>query len=49
MTLQQAQNLSSLLVEDGYHAWPVDGFYVNLLLAGVLYEIKTAEIQPNAK
>lgn len=49
MTFQQAQRLNALLNEDGYHAWAVDGFSVNLLLDGVLYNIQTAERQPNEK
>jgi len=49
MTFREAQRLSSLLNEDGYHAWAVDGFHVNLLFDGVLYELKTAEQQPNAR
>jgi hypothetical protein len=49
MTLQQAQHLTSLLKEDGYHAWPVDGCHVNLMVGGVVYEIKKAKQQPNAK
>jgi hypothetical protein len=49
MTFREAQRLSSLLNEDGYHTWAVDGFHVNLLLDGVLYELKTAEQQPNER
>lgn len=49
MTFKQAQRLSALLNEDGYHTWAVDGFSVNLLLDGVLYNIQTAERQPNEK
>lgn len=48
MTLSESQTLTSLLNEDGYHAWVVDGFHVNLLLNGILYELKTAEHQHNA-
>jgi hypothetical protein len=49
MTFKQAQRLSALLNEDNYHAWAVDGFHVNLLFDGVLYELKKAEVQPNEK
>ena len=49
MTFREAQRLTSLLNEDGYHAWAVDGFHVNVLFDGVLYELKTAEQQPNER
>lgn len=49
MTFKQAQRLSALLNEDNYHAWAVDGFHVNLLFDGVLYELKKADVQPNEK
>ena len=49
MTFKQAQRLNSLLNEDGYHTWAVDGFSVNLLLDGVIYNIQIAERQANEK
>lgn len=49
MTFKQAQRLSALLNEDNYHAWAVDGFHVNILLDGVLYEVRKSKQQPNEK
>lgn len=49
MTFRQAQRLSSLLNEDNYHAWAVDGFHVKILLDGVLYEVRKSKQQPNEK
>ena len=49
MQFKEAQKISVMLTEDGWTAWAVDGFYVHLMLDGVLYEIKKAKRQPNEK
>lgn len=49
MKFKEAQKISVMLTEDGYTAWAVDGFFVNFMLDGVLYEIKKAKRQPNEK
>lgn len=40
MTLEQAQHVCGMLLEDGYHCWIVEGYHINLLLDKQLYTIK---------
>jgi len=49
MTLPQAQQLATMLKEDGYHTWVVEGYAINMLLEGRLYTLTTAKSQPNEK
>lgn len=49
MQFKEAQKISVMLTEDGYSSWAVDGFFVNLMIDGILYEIKKAKRQPNER
>lgn len=43
MSIEQAQKLCGMLMEDGYHCWIVEGYHINLLLDNQLYTLKTYE------
>lgn len=43
MTIEQAQKLCGMLMEDGYHCWIVEGYHIKLLLDNQLYTLKTYE------
>lgn len=43
MTLEQAQKLCGMLIEDGYHCWIVEGYHINILLDNQLYILNNDE------
>ena len=49
MTMREAQTLSVKLNDSGLSAWAVEGFRVNLIVDGVLFEINKSKNQPNER
>lgn len=43
MTLEQAQKLCGMLMEDGYYCWVAEGYHINILLDNQLYILKNDE------
>jgi len=49
MTMKEAQKLAVMLNNSGLSAWAVEGFYVNLIVDGVLFQVNKSKIQPNER
>lgn len=49
MTMREAQALAVKLNDSGLSAWAVEGFRVNLIVDGVLFEINKSKNQPNER